>query len=418
MTHTIIAEKMVFGSDCIAKIEGKNVFIPYAVPGEKLEVEITKDFRDYSTARIVKILEPSPHRVEPFCPYYMKCGGCNMMHIDADYQKQLRKEILADAFTREKVTIPEIEVISGDEKGYRSRFQFTDGGLMEKQSSSVVPVECCPCGTAEINHYLSEVPFNERPAGRVHVFGSDRITSIPEGFDKIVIAQEEERIRKNAARNERRFTANGRLLPKQKKIKARFEGTTVKAENLCTVSVLGKSLTYDVQGFFQSNLQVLEKAVPHVMEGLGGKNALDMYSGCGTFSVFLSDLFEKVCLVEHNKSAIVYAEQNLASRKHESFGVSGEVFLKYHVENYVKANGPFDAVVVDPPRSGMEKSVSSYLASSGIPEIRSVSCNAATHARDAAILMKAGYKMTKLYLLDFYPQTCQIESLACFSLDK
>ena len=87
---TIITDKMVFGGKSLGKINGKNVFVPYAVPGEKLEIEITEEKKDYDNARIVSVIESSPHRVEPACRYYGKCGGCNMMHIDSEFQKELR----------------------------------------------------------------------------------------------------------------------------------------------------------------------------------------------------------------------------------------------------------------------------------------------------------------------------------------
>lgn len=412
-TITITAEKMVFGGDCIGKFNGKTVFVPYAIPGEKLEVEITRDERDYCVASIVNVLEKSPHRVMPFCSLYGKCGGCNMQHIDQEYQAELRTQILRDAFEREGVTVGEIEVIRDTDKGYRSRFQFHNGGLMGKRSNEIIPIESCPCATDEINHYLSEIPFEHRPEGRVHVFGSSRISSIPEGYDKIVIAEipEEERKKKEKARKQM-TTPGGSKLKKQKKIKARYSGTVSDAMTSCTVSLLGKNLIFDVQGFFQSNLGLLEKAIPLIIEGLEGKNVLDMYSGSGTFSVFLADKFENVTLVEHNKNAIVYAEQNMAGKKHESYGLSGEVWIKYHSENCMKTSGKFDACVIDPPRSGMEKSVCQWLQKSGIPCIRSLSCDIATHARDIKFLSRSGYELKKLYLLDFYPQTCHIESLA------
>ena len=409
-TYTIKAEKMVFGGDCIGKIEGKNVFIPYAIPGETLEVEIIKDFRDYSIAKICSVEEPSPYRVLPFCKHYGRCGGCNMQHIQTEYQSKLRTEILKDAFEREGVETPEIQIIKGSDRQYRSRFQFHDGGLMARQSNEIIPIDSCPCATAEINTYLKEIPFAERPKGRVHIFASDKITSIPKGYDKIVIAQEHLPER----------TSGGRKLKKQKKIKPRFEGTTINPQNLCTVALNGKNITFDVQGFFQSNLEVLQMAIPNVTEGLEGKNVLDMYAGAGTFSVFLADSFEHICLVEHNKNAIVYAEQNLAMAgksgcTHESYGLSGDTWIKYHADKHIQRNGKFDAVVIDPPRSGMEKSVCQWLCRSEIPRIRSLSCDIATHARDAKFLTRAGYRMEKLFLLDFYPQTCHIESLAWFT---
>ena len=398
---------MVFGGDCIAKIDGKTVFVPYAIPGEKLEVEIVRECRDYSVGRIKEIIEPSPYRTEPFCRHYGTCGGCNMQHISEEFQRELRASILEDAFRREGLEIPGVKVISGPSKGYRSRFQFHDGGLMRKMSNEIIPVENCPCADGEINEYLAETPFPRRPKGRVHAFGSEKIVSIPDGCAKMILADE--------GSPEKAETVMMRRRPggkKIRKVRPRFEGTVQKQENLCTVSLCGKNVSFDVQGFFQSNLYVLEKAIPKVVEGLSGKRVLDMYAGCGTFSVFLSDSFESVTLVEHNRDALVHAERNMAGRKHESYGLSGDTWVRFHARGDVERNGTYDAAVIDPPRSGMEKSVSGWLASSGIPQVRSLSCDIATHARDVKVLVGGGYRLKELYLLDFYPQTCHIESLA------
>ncbi len=414
-TYKITAEQMVTGGDCISSIDGKKVFVPLAIPGEELEIEITREFRDYSQGRIVSVLTPSPHRVQPFCSRYGSCGGCNMMHIDCAYQQELRTSILREAFQREGLDVPEIEVVAGSDRGYRARFQLHDGGLMERGSNRMIRLDSCDCATPEVNRYLSEVPPAERPRGRVHLFGSSAITSIPEGYDKIVIAHEEERQKKKEEKVQKgmpRKTVNGRPMKKQKKIKPRFEGTTFDPANRCTIALLGKEISFDVQGFFQSNLELLGKAIPLITDGLSGDNALDIYAGVGTFSVFLADSFKRVCLVEHNRDALAWAETNLAGTAHESYGVSGDSWTKNHARTFMDLHGGFDVAVIDPPRSGMEKSVSTFLAASGIPRIRSLSCDAATHARDIAQLVKGGYRLDRLFLLDFYPQTCHIESLA------
>ncbi|MBQ9537935.1 MAG: class I SAM-dependent RNA methyltransferase [Treponema sp.] len=418
-TYRIKAEQMVTGGDCISSIDGKKIFVPLAIPGEELEVEITKEFRDYSVGKIVSVLTPSPHRVQPFCPLYGKCGGCNMMHIDSSQQQELRKSILKEAFMREGIEPPEIEVVAGSDRSYRARFQLHDGGLMERASNKIIQLDGCKCATAEVNRYLSEIAPQDRPKGRVHLFGSSSITSIPSDYDKIVIACEEERQRKKEERilkGQPRKTVNGRPMKKQKKIKPRFEGTTFNPANSCTIDLLGKNISFDVQGFFQSNLELLGKAIPLITEGLSGNNALDIYAGVGTFSIFLANSFKHVCLVEHNRDALAYAEMNLSGKSHESYGVSAENWIKNHSGQFTSLHGSFDAAVVDPPRSGMEKSVRNWLSSSQIPRIHSLSCDAATQARDVASLLKGGYRLDRLFLLDFYPQTCHIESLAWLSL--
>ncbi len=408
-TYEVVPEKMVFGGNCLAKINGKNVFVPFAIPGEKIEIAITKSFRDYDLAKIIKVIEPSKDRVLPFCSLFGKCGGCNMQHISPKRQQELRIEMLRDCFVREGIPCPDIEVISGNNKNYRSRLQLTDGGFNEKESNKIIQLNFCPVATEEINSYLSQVPQSSRPVGRVHFFGDKRIVkSLHNDFEKLVIANEEKPQlwqKKTVGKSKKEL---------KNKVKQRFAGTFNTPENNCTIELKGKNIQFDVKGFFQSNLDVLEKTIDAITWNMGGENVLDMYAGAGTFSVFLTDLFKKTILVEHNRDALVHAEINLSGKNHETYGLSGAKWCSENAPSILKNNGPFDAVVIDPPRSGMEKEVCQWLCQNKAGQIRSISCDPSTHARDAAKLIKSGYKMTKLFLLDFYPQTAHIESLAYF----
>ncbi len=398
---------MVFGGKSLGKIDGKNVFVPYTIPGEKLEIEITEQNKDYDNAEIVKILEPSPHRIEPACRYYGKCGGCNMMHIEPAYQKELRKGILTDIFRQNGIDIAEkTEIISGPDFNYRSRFQLNDGGLSQRRSNVVIKIEECLCAENAVNDYLkntAEQP-QKRPSGRCHLFGSSF------SGEGLKIAQEEKKD------NKPNITGGGQ---KNKKLKIKenhyFSGTVASPQNTMTVNFGGHKLSFDVRGFFQSNLFVFEKVCRLITNLLpGGKNILDMYSGCGSISTFLTEKYENVVLVEHNRDALVYAEQNLAGTTHMSYGLSGAAFVKT-CANTLPA---FDACTIDPPRSGMEKEVCQWLCKSNIPLILSLSCDPATHARDCAKLISAGYELKQMYLLDFYPNTSHIESLAVLELNR
>ncbi len=405
--ETIITDKIAIGGNCLAKIDGKNVFVPFAIPGEKLEVEITQSRRDYDTAKITKILEASPERVAPACSLYEKCGGCNLMHVSPEYQQTLRKEILKDCFERNgiNIEISDIGAISGNNLNYRCRFQLNDGGLSQRSSNEIIPIEKCECAVKEINDWLSKNSLNSRPRGRCHLFGCEQVLSVggnPES--KVAVTVEE-----------KKETVDYALLKKKnkniKQAKKRYSGTTLSPSDIVKVNILGKEISFDVKGFFQSNLEVLEKSIQKVCSGLQGNSVLDMYAGCGTFSVFLAQHFSDITLVEHNRDALVFAEQNLMGIKHQSIGLSGAKWAQANPDAY------FDAVVIDPPRSGMEHEVCSWLCKSKVPQIRSVSCDPATHARDVARLLKAGYQLKKLYLLDFYPNTSHIESLAVLEKD-
>lgn len=416
-TATVKTEKTVFGGNTIAKIESKTVFIPYTMPDETLSINIVQHKNDYDNAEILNIIKPSPHRVNPPCKYYGICGGCNMMHIDPEYQRELRKNMLHDAFTNNKVNIPfEIETVSGPDFNYRARFQLNDGGLSQKNSRNIVKIEKCLCAEEPVNEFLETINktsveagknsenINKIPRGRVHLFGSSFI----ENDEKLKIC--DENISEKNAATEKSVNKNRQFNKKYKqKENHYFAGTIISPENTLTVNLNGKKLSFDVRGFFQSNLFVFEKVLSLIQKLLpGGENVLDMYSGCGSISAFLADKYKNVTLVEHNRDALVFAEQNMAGTNHVSYGLSGAKW----VQTCAQFAGTFDACVIDPPRSGMEKEVCDYLCKSKIPVILSMSCDPATQARDIAKLIKSGYELERLFLLDFYPNTSHIESLA------
>lgn len=396
---------MVFGGDCIGKINGKTVFVPFSLPGEKLDVKIVYSKRDYDVAEIIEVIEPSPHRVKPKCSLYGVCGGCNMMHIDEDYQRTLRIQILKDCLLRQTLEVNDIDCIHGNSFGYRNRFQLHDGGLDKRGTNESIDISECPTAVAEVNEYFKNVPKSERGKGRCHIFGGKSCTP---KFTEVKSPEE--------TRNTQ-FSKDKKRVGKHY-IKPRFEGITQNDSVPVTAEILGKKIMFDAQGFFQSNLEVLEKTISLVVDGLKGENVLDMYSGSGTFSVFLKDSFSKVTLVEHNRGALVFAEQNLLGQNHESYGISGKKWVSDNAPSIIQTQGNFDAVVIDPPRSGMEREVLHFLCDSKIPYIRSLSCDPATHARDLAVLVNHGYVIEKLYLLDFYPQTSHIESLAYLRYNK
>lgn len=402
---TVTTEKFLFGGNSLAKIDNKSVFIPYAIPGETLSINIVQHKNDYDNAEIIEIINPSEHRITPPCKYYGICGGCNMMHIDTDYQHELRKQMLTDAFAQFKIDVSDkIEIIKAKDYNYRSRFQFTNGGLSQKNTNNIINIENCLCADKNINKFLQNTEFSKRPKGRIHIFGSDKIIS----DEKIKIEINNQNDRNSGIK----LKGKGKI----KKVKENhyFSGTILSPENQITVKLNNKNITFDVRGFFQSNLTVFEKVLTLICNTLPkGNSVLDMYSGCGSISAFLAEKFKHVTLVEHNRDAIVFAEQNMAGTNHKSFGLSGASWVK----TCAPSLPPFDACVVDPPRSGMEKEVLEYLCNSKIPFIRSLSCDPVTHARDAEKLIKAGYKLEKLYLLDFYPHTSHIESLAIFNLE-
>ena len=403
-TIEVRTEKTVFGGETIAKVNSKTVFIPFALPDETLSVNIVQQKNDYSKAQIIKILEPSPYRVKSECKYYGVCGGCNLMHASPDYQRELKKQMLINAFEKYKIDISDkIEIVKGPDYNYRARFQLNEGGLSQRSGNNVVQIKECLCAESPVNQFFAETPEEKRPSGRCHVFGSEK------SVQKLTIEKNDDFSGKKVLNNRQ----VGNKSKKLKNIKENhyFSGTILSPENTVTAVLNGKNIEFDVRGFFQSNLFVFEKVVDLMIKLLPpGENVLDMYSGCGSLSVFLAERFANVVMVEHNRDAVVFAERNMNGKQHLSYGLSGENWVK----NCASSCPAFDACVIDPPRSGAEKAVIQYLCKSKIPVILYISCNPTTQARDAKSLIEAGYSMERLFLLDFYPNTSHIESMALF----
>jgi len=414
----VTAEKLVFGGDCLARIkgessDGKVIFVSGLIPGESAEIEIIASKKNFHRGKLVSILEPSSHRVAPPCSYYPECGGCNLLHVSSDFQVTLRQQVLEDIFQREGIPIPVLQTLGGEPLGYRCRMQLTNGGLQQRgKAHSPIPITNCPCGTAEINRWLQQVPFEQRHQGRIQIFGDSRIQSEDKFF--WASTEKEKAVLQVTGKTSRKL---------QDKVKRRFSGTSLSAATTCTLQISPKKykpkiLSFDVRGFFQSNLGVLEQTIDVLLDYLQEikskrgrlSHALDIYSGAGTMSVFLADYFDLVSLVEHNRDALVFAEQNLLGTNHQSFGLSGERWAREFGTKVVESNLP-ELAFVDPPRSGMEGAVRNFLAQGAIPHIAYLSCDPATQARDCKTLVQAGYTITRLFLLDFYPNTGHLETL-------
>lgn len=377
----ILSEKIIFGGQCIGKKEdGKIIFINNALPNEELLVKIIEDKKDFAVAEVDEVLTPSPHRVIPFCKYYGKCGGCNLQHASEEYQKELRINILMDAFQRSGFVknklgaLPTIDYIGGNNKNYRNRFQFSKGGLKKKSSKDVVKIDECAIANKLIQNFIKNQLKNYPNTPRLQIFASELCNG-----------------------NKKLFSTD----------------FSTDNTDVVTVSLCGKDISFNVKGFFQSNLEVLEKILPILTKDLSGKNLLDMYAGVGTLSSFCCNKFENVTLVEHNKHALEFAKNNLQmeNKSLTTYAMDGFTWTKL-IEKRKIPKIDYDAVIIDPPRTGMEKQVLNYLINNKVPIIRSVSCDPVTHARDIAALVKVGYKLEKLYLLDFYPNTSHVESMA------
>ena len=389
-TVVITAEKITAGGNALARLDGKIIFVPDALPGETLEIMVTEQKRDYARARVVRVLERSPHRIEPRCPLYGACGGCNVQIADYAHQLAVKESIVRDALERAGLPCaPRITVIAGAPWEYRSRIQVhtarqnqcgaAAAGFMARSSRRIIPVDACPVLVPRLNAALASTNFAAAKKERVDLCAC--------------YAQYKNTCREIIASSEQIVG-----------------GAAAVFMLLC-----GERVYFDARGFFQSNIPLFESLIQSVLKSLDEEHgadkfsrALDLYSGCGVFARFLQDKFSEVVLVEENEAAAMSAKKNVPRAK--IYRMSAKQWLKTDA-----ARLSYDVVIADPPRQGLEKKTRARLCELRPKKLRYVSCDAAAFARDAAQLCANGFLLDALELYDFYPQTSHVELLASFS---
>ncbi|MBU0928180.1 MAG: TRAM domain-containing protein [Spirochaetes bacterium] len=373
-TLRIAIERIVPGGDGMGRVDGQAVFVPFSAPGDLLEARLVERKAGYARAEIVAILEPGPGRAEPSCPYYGECGGCNLQHLGYEAQLEAKQGIARDAWLRSGgIADVGFDVVPCSPLGYRNRAQFHEGasgrlGYARRASSDILEVRSCPVLVPALRLWLESGAGMPGKAGKAATDG--------------------------------RFVAFG-------------YGERVYLEGVdreATVEVGGKAFRFDPGGFFQSNLEMVERLAPAVCAGLSGERAADLYCGVGLFAAFLREGFGSLCCVEQEKRSIGLACSNVGP---------GAAFAASRIEEWTRspqARARFDYVVVDPPRAGLGAQVRAWLASSRPERIGYVSCDPVSLARDAGFLVKAGYEVESASLLDFYPQNSHVESHVRFRL--
>jgi 23S rRNA (uracil1939-C5)-methyltransferase len=387
ISFELTIEKLVAGGEGLGFRDGKAVFVPGVLPGERVSVETVESRTDFSRALLRGVLSASPLRHRPPCPLAGVCGGCDWLHIDYTGQLEQKKAIVLEALRRVGgIRLDGLEIEPGSELGYRSRIRIHVDehgklGFMRAGSNRVVPVDSCPVATPEANRAFSLPP----PAG------SDRYTV---------------------------FGCSGGYA---------CEGAQGNEE--LSIDVCGLPIAFSVRCFFQGNLGVLEKLVPCVVRSACGGSgsmggaaeggpaagggsaprglAADLYCGVGVFAAHLQSFFSGVTAVDNSRPSVSYAKINVPRGRNKFFAVSMETWTASK-----EALGPFEAIVVDPPRAGLSRKVRAYLAGKKPRSLVYVSCNPVTLARDLSSLLGAGFELADMRLFDFYPQTSHVEAVA------
>jgi 23S rRNA (uracil1939-C5)-methyltransferase len=401
---------MAFKGYGVSRMDGKVVFIPYSAIGDEGWVEIVEEKKNYSTGKLVEILAPSSWRVEPPCPYFETCGGCQWQHIDYAQQAELKKEILKDILMRlgGLKEIPPITAFpSPDPYDYRTRVQLKVKGeklgYYQERSHQLIDIERCPIAHPLVNEII---PLLRKERFLLSSTEEIDINVSPEEgkgvlmFSFLKTSQELET-------SARQFLKSHPILKGITTLRGRQTASLGKPHLSFTIP-LNLTLRASPGSFSQVNLKQNEKLIQKVLEfsrGQKNERALDLYSGVGNFALPLATATEEVWGIEENAIAVKDARFNAQFN-----GIENGEFIRGKVEDVLKKwkKEKPDLIILDPPRTGCKGIVDQV---AGLKPKRTVyvSCEPTILARDLRLFSDRGYFLRELALIDMFPQTYHME---------
>ena len=458
----LTTEKMAAEGVAIARQNRFVIFVDGALPCEKIRAEITKRKKNHAFARVLEVLEPSPHRVPAPCPVFGICGGCSFQHMDYPAQIAMKRDVLIESLYGVP-GVPDIvrQSITADSPfWFRNKMVFAFGmtapgndsspvaagasrwpdphhhalagaatepilGLHRKgQWHSVVPASDCMLQSKESNEIIRRTLAFVKERG-IAVFNDER----NDGYLRHLVVREgkhtgERMIHLHAVQQHPAFEELPKVLDDLcTTFLASYHRNVPEAAPADQTFVLKGSgqisdklndFTFEIgpSTFFQTNTIQAEKLFGVVKAWAAEtkpKNAVDLYAGTGPIGMFLSRVADKVVCIESHPSSVEMARRNIERNALKNIEVICVEAEKAGPDVFPK---PTDLIVVDPPRPGLHKKAMELLLSVKAPNLIYVSCNPATLARDLKLLAEGGYAIEAIQPVDMFPHTFHIEAVA------
>ncbi len=373
------AGKCVPGGDCLAVHENKTVFIEGAIPGEEVEVRVTREKTNLLYARVTRVLKPSPERVEPVCPHVQLCGGCQYQHMSYAEELRWKEAQVRETFRRVLNSDRVAPIVSSSQPyGYRrsATFHAVGGGrgkkpffsYIGKDNVSAVMLKQCDLLDPALARMVLDVPMNA--AGKI-------------GY---------------------KLSETGSVVDDRK-------------ESFFRVTLSERSLLAHSQAFFQNNRAVTELLAARAAEWVQQVSPqvfFDLYAGVGTFSFLCARDVAKVFAVEENRQAVSALRMNRDEDKWEALGIVEGRVERVFPELWEKEGRADSVLLLDPPRQGMEKGLCEYLAKKvEAKRLIYISCDPATLVRDLKTLaIQGAWKLKTVVPFDMFPRTKHVEAAA------
>jgi 23S rRNA (uracil1939-C5)-methyltransferase len=417
----------------VAKLDGKAVFVDGGLPGDTVRAQIYKRNAHFDQAQILQIVTPSPARTQPPCAHFGLCAGCSLQHMSADAQILAKQNWLLENLSRIARIEPEqvIPPLRSAEFGYRRKARLSARfvekknrlliGFRETNGRYVADVERCAVLVPQIDERLPELNALlsqldcKRDIPQLEVAAADNAVAVVIRHMKPMNEPDQELLIAYA---------------KQSGVQIYLQPAGVDSvaplwpqdpELFFELGTGRVRLDFRPLDFIQVNAALNQQLVVHALDAMAlqpNDNALDLFCGLGNFSLPMAQRCAQVTAVEGERSLIDRARQNAARNNLQNvdFHVA-DLFASQQGADWLAKK--FDAVLLDPPRAGAEQFVNDWPFSLPPKKVVYVSCQPSTLARDVAVLSaKHGYKLRRAGVLDMFPHTSHVESMAVLEKDS
>ncbi len=387
-TVEVEIERIVPGGAGLAHADDYTFFVTLAAPGDRVRARIERVRGKVAFGTVAEVVKPSPARVEPPCPYFGRCGGCDFQQLTYEAQLEAKVEIIRDCLRRiARLEAPsEISITPSPAIWrYRSRARWQHDpvrqylGYYELASHNICDVAECPVVLPEVQDKLSQLRATLGGVGEFDgaeefqaVAGDDGVSLLPP------LAEDDAR--------------------------ERFR------------DLAGERYRFDADCFFQINHALLEPLLAEALGSARGEHAFDLYCGVGLFTLPLARRFTRVTAVEGNASATGFARRNLADAGLTNASVHTARVGDW-LSEHARPHAPVDFLLLDPPRAGAEPEALAGILALRPHRISYVSCDPATLARDLRALSGAGYTLHSVRAFDLFPQTHHVETIVHLTAD-
>jgi 23S rRNA (uracil1939-C5)-methyltransferase len=397
-------ERLVYGGDAMGRLpDGRAVFFPFALPGEKVSIQLTEEKKRFARAELLDVFQPSPSRIEPRCPHFGICGGCHYQHMSYEQQIETKTDILREQFARiagisDSPLLPIHK--STPHWNYRNRLQFHLSGhgkvsFVAIDGRSLMEVEACYLPQPEIDEVWPGLDFE--PGLEI-----DRVELVQGTDGEVLLILEAGPVEIPEFVLDIPISA----------VHLVSSGSVVLAgDDHVIMQVKDRDFLVSAGSFFQVNPFLTADMVNTVLEDLDPASTdrvMDVYCGVGLFSAFLAPHVRSLSGIEFSP----YATQDFAYNLDEFSNVT--LYEGEAEEVLPQVDEHIDKIIVDPPRSGLGRKVVDTILQLNPHLISYVSCDPATLARDTARLHRGGYSLEKITPFDLFPHSYHIETISLF----